>query len=122
MSETKKRWRPSLTAYRELQKQLSEVNVLLDEEKTTSEARLVEIDSLKRELSDARSVCDSVSKKEYEKLKTEIISFKRSNELMDAELEIMRKKFGDMCQIADERSAEIGRLKSRGFFERLFNK
>ena len=122
MSETKKRWRPSLTAYRELQKQLSEVNVLLDEEKTTSEARLVEIDSLKRELSDAMSVCDSVSKKEYEKLKTEIISFKRSNELMDAELEIMRKKFGDMCQIADERSAEIGRLKSRGFFERLFNK
>ena len=122
MSETKKRWRPSLTAYRELQKQLSEVNVLLDEEKTTSEARLVEIERLKRELSDAMSVCDSVSKKEYEKLKTEIISFKRSNELMDAELEIMRKKFGDMCQIADERSAEIGRLKSRGFFERLFNK
>ena len=122
MSETKKRWRPSLTAYRELQKQLSEVNVLLDEEKTTSEARLVEIERLKRELSDAMSVCDSVSKKEYEKLKTEIISFKRFNELMDAELEIMRKKFGDMCQIADERSAEIGRLKSRGFFERLFNK
>lgn len=57
-----------------------------------------------------------------EQLTAENSALRQSNALMEQELNLCRSRIGVLEEIADNRAVEVERLKSRGFFDRLFNR
>lgn len=86
MAETKKRFRPSLTAYRALENEVSE---------------------LKEELA------------KYITMKN---TLEKSNELMEQELDRVRKSNIELGKLNGQLCNELQAIKSRGFWKRLFNR
>lgn len=95
MEEKKKRWRPSLTAYRELENLVSE----LKEEN----ARLI-------------------SKEESDRLKDKISVLEKSNKLLEEECDNLRGKLEEAGSTIDAMDKEIFALCHRGLWARIFNK
>lgn len=95
MEEKKKRWRPSLTAYRELENLVSE----LKEEN----ARLI-------------------SKEESDRLKDKISVLEKSNKLLEEECDNLRGKLEEAGSTIDAMDKEIFALCHRSLWARIFNK
>jgi len=95
MEEKKKRWRPSLTAYRELENLVSE----LKEEN----ARLI-------------------SKDESDRLKDKISVLEKSNKLLEEECDNLRGKLEEAGSTIDAMDKEIFALCHRSLWARIFNK
>lgn len=106
MEEKKKRWRPSLTAYREMEE--------------TVHRQCVELDAWRdkyRELekSKVRTVKGSVSQLEYDALLE-----KYNKELLYHD--VLSREMSDLQETVACLKAEVERLESRGFWARVFNR
>lgn len=136
MEEKKKRWRPSLTAYRALESENAELKehlsrISLESANAGKEAEAGTVvtveeynglfckysllqkhyDALEAEKADAES-----------KLNSEISTLKQSNSLVEAEIKRLRlenEKLGEKCRLQGN---EITRLQGRSFWQRVFNK
>ena len=128
MAENKKRVRPTWTQVRDLEAKLA------DQIEGTS--RLVKDCDLWREkyqklfaehnlLLKAADNGDSVTEMLSDELATlrgKVTQLESSNNFMDAELRKVRAELDLEHATADHLAAEVGRLKSRGFWARVFNK
>jgi hypothetical protein len=92
MAETKKRFRPTLTAYRALENEVSKFKEM--------NARLI---------GDNQSLVDKNH------------TLEQSNTLMEQELDRVRKANLELCTLSSRLSNELREIKSRGFWKRLFN-
>lgn len=95
MEEKKKRWRPSLTAYRALENLVSE----LKEEN----ARLI-------------------SKEDSDRLKDKISVLEKSNKLLEEECDNLRGKLEEAGSTIDAMDKEIYALCHRNLWQRILNK
>lgn len=106
MEEKKKRWRPSLTAYRALENEVSELK-----EKVR---RL-----MGRKSSDD---CVKVLRDHIEALENENSTLKRSNELMEKGRDTLNDSVQTLRKENEKLRSDIRLLKGRGFWSRLLNK
>ena len=120
MEEKKKRWRPSLAQYRELEKKL--------ESQIDGTSKLVaDCDGWRekyRNLLDdiSKGNVDVVLKDHIDSLRCENNALERSNEFMSREIGNLRDTNKAVIQENKDLRDELFRLKSRGFFARVFNK
>lgn len=105
--EKEKRWRPSLTAYRELEKKL--------EKQLEGTSRLVRECDIWREK--FRTLLA-----ERDKLAANVRQLEQVNTLQAAEMKVLRRKGDEFASLACERAGEIKRLRSRGLWSRIFNR
>jgi len=113
MEEKKKRWRPSLTAYRELEKKL--------ESQIEGTSQLVKDCDAWREK--YRGVVDGyVPVSKYNDLLAKNNTLEQSNKLMEDELNRVREANVSLGKKCAELSNKLSELLSRGWFARLFNK
>lgn len=120
MEEKKKRWRPSLAQYREMERKL--------EEQIEGTSRIVQdcdgwrekYRKLVKEVS--KNCVDKVLKDRIDTLERENDTLSRSNEFMASELNSIRKQDSSVARENQELRDELFCLKNRGFFARLFNK
>lgn len=114
MAETKKRFRPSLTAYRALENEVSELKEELAKYKQTHNQMSVHV--------------NEVVRIEKESLQTELdhlqIKYKtllKSNNLLEQERDRNHEAISDLEKRNKQLSNELKTIKSRGFWKRLFN-
>ena len=96
----KKRIRATWRMVHELERQRDDLSERLNDEVAISNHRL----ELVKQLTSEKSTLE------------------QSNALMEQELNLCRSRIGVLEEIADNRAVEVERLKSRGFFDRLFNR
>jgi len=104
MEEKKKRWRPSLTAYRE--------------QEETIHRQCVELDAWREKY---RKLAESTDMVAYQKVVGERDQQIHYNSLKDKELESMRTQNDALRNEIVELRDEVYALEHRGFFARLFN-
>jgi len=102
--EKKKRWRPSLTAYRELEE--------------TIHRQCVELDAWREKYRELAKSADVVA---YQKVVGERDQQIHYNSLKDKELENMRLSNDSLRKEIVELKDEVYSLEHRGFWSRLFN-
>ena len=115
MAETKKRFRPSLTAYRALENEVSELKEELAKYKQThnqmsvhdNEFVRIEKESLQTELG---------------QLKIKYKTLLKSNELLEQERDRNHETISDLEKRNKQLSNKLQAIKSRGFWKRLFNR
>lgn len=108
MAETKKRFRPTLTAYRALENEVSTLREELAKYKQANGKMDAHIDEAMRiELTSLRSKNHTLE---------------QSNELMKAELERLRNAHDVLIKSYALLGAEMAVLKARGFWARVFNR
>ena len=100
MEEKKKRWRPSLTAYRSLEGELSEM----------------------REQCMILRQADSCRSDEMRILRSRLAASERSNTLLADEIERLRNSSRDLTDENASLRAEVSRLKSRSIWKRIMDK
>lgn len=101
MAEAKKRFRPTLTAYRALESENSE---------------------LKEEIARLRQYReDLVPLDKHNDLMAKSHALEQSNTLMEQELDRVRKANLELGTLSSQLSNELREIKSRGFWKRVFN-
>jgi len=121
MEEKKKRWRPSLGAYRALEKEI--------EGHMEDKSLLVaECDAWREKY---RALYESVSElsgviNDMKALKASLCEGRRmleeSNKALRLEAENLHTSLGRAVTMIEDKDDEIDRLRSRGFWARVFNK
>lgn len=123
MEEKKKRWRPSLTAYRELEKKLAEQIEGTSQLVKDCDAWREKYRELKKKYDDALHVRnDVVPRKVHQELVTENRTLVESNKLMEEELNRVRDANVSLGKKCAELNNKLSELLSRGWFARLLNK
>lgn len=120
MEEKKKRWRPSLTAYRELEKKL--------ESQIEGTSRIVQdcdgwrekYRELIKEISNGND--KKVLRDHIKALECENRTLRHSNELMETELKRNSQVLEWNTRAMNELRGVLHNLKSRGFWARVFNR
>ena len=115
MSETKKRFRPSLTAYRALESENSELKEELAKYKQTHNQMTVHINEVER-------IQNEQLHTELDKLKTKYRTLMESNKLLEQERDRNHQTLSDISKLNKQLSNELQAIKSRGFWKRLFNR
>ena len=100
MEEKKKRWRPSLTAYRSLEGELSEM----------------------REQCMILRQADAYRSDEMRILRSRLAASERSNTLLADEIERLRNSSRELTDENASLRAEVSRLKSRSLWKRIMDK
>jgi len=108
MAETKKRFRPTLTAYRDLESENSELKEKLAKYEQVQGKMKVHIEGIVRT--------------ENDKLKAENSVLEKSNKLMEQELKRLRKTNVSLKEECKYLDSELLAIKSRGFWARVFNR
>ena len=126
----KKRFRPTLTAYRELEEQvraLTESNTQLQEKyrkqlsiNTESSIKITELEKKCRDAESVRN--DVVSKWSYEELLTKCDTLEKSNKYADDCISRLQNELSAMTKESEKYHTRCNRLLNRSFFERVFNK
>ena len=115
MAETKKRFRPTLTAYRALENEVSELKEELSKYKMMEKCGIPQSDeATKIELCSLRS--------KYHQLKVKYDTLIKSNELLEQERDRNHQALSDMSKLNKQLSNKLQAIKSRGFWKRLFNR
>lgn len=119
MEEKKKRFRPSLTAYRELESKLAD--------QIDGTSRLVKDCDLWREkyrqlVKEHKKLQASIEAEAVRELKDKNTTLEQSNTLLSAETDTLRSKMSQLSELADKASKEVKRLNERSFWARVFNK
>lgn len=120
MGETKKRVRPTWTQVRTLEAQLAE--------QIEGTSRLVKdcylwrekYQKLFAEYMELKSATDDNDI--IRSLRDKNTTLERSNDLVKTELDLREAKYKILEEALEERTAEVERLQSRGFWDRLFNR
>lgn len=150
-TEKKKRWRPSLGAYRAQENEISELREKVASLRIDIDKRNAEIKTLKRNLFDAAKgdlvgrlikenetlrksldeqiegtsrlvgECDDWREK-YRELKDKNTQIEKSNDYMEKELMRIRSEEKDGNAELDELRREVEYLRNRGFWARIINK
>ena len=115
MAETKKRFRPTLTAYRALENEVSELKEELAKYKQTHNQMSVHVNEV------VRIENESLQTK-LEQLKIKYKTLLKSNELLEQERDRNHQTLSDMSKLNKQLSNELQAIKSRGFWKRLFNR
>lgn len=106
--EEKKRWRPSLGEYRELEevihRQCDELNAWRDKY---------------RELD--KKIKHDMPSGTYQEVVTRCLAAERSNTLLTEEIERQRNTISNMEYQVREKDGELFKLQNRSFWKRLFN-
>ncbi|MBR1449538.1 MAG: hypothetical protein IJ588_12435 [Prevotella sp.] len=111
MEEKKKRVRPTVAQVRALEARVAELeNLTAARDRALVEA-MEELKGVKTALLQARECSDSA-----------IHTLEQSNALMEQELKLRESKIALLEEVADNRAAEVERLKGRGFWARVFNR
>lgn len=97
--EKKKRFRPTVTAYRELEEELAETKQRLSNHLSANVRYAEDIQKFSRQVS----------------------ALERSNRLMEEELERVRKANTELAKLNCQLCKELQVIKSRGFWARVFN-
>jgi predicted nucleic acid-binding Zn-ribbon protein len=121
--EKKKRWRPSLTAYRELEETIHRQCVELDAWREKCR-KLVEAKSNVSDKTVSQWAYDELKKK-YDELDVALTTQKHALDDAENEKKALAEKLGELCELQkdyDAVCAENLSLKSRGFWARVFNK
>lgn len=114
MAETKKRFRPSLTAYRALENEVSELKEELAKYKQTHNQMSVHVDEVVRIEKESLQT-------ELDQLKIKYKTLLKSNELLEQERDRNHEAISDLEKRNKQLSNELQAIKSRGFWKRLFN-
>ena len=120
MDEKTKRWRPSLTQYRELQAKL-------DEQIEGTSRIVADCDGWRAKY---RNLIEEISKgndkkvlrDHIEALECENRTLRHSNEMMETELDKMRASDNEFARENRELRDEVFCLRNRGFWARVFNR
>lgn len=115
MAETKKRFRPSLTAYRALENEVSELKEELAKYKQTHNQMSVHVDEVVRIEKESLQT-------ELDQLKIKYKTLLKSNELLEQERDRNHEAISDLEKRNKQLSNELQAIKSRGFWKRLFNR
>lgn len=115
MAETKKRFRPSLTAYRALENEVSELKEELAKYKQTHNQMSVHVNEVVRIEKESLQT-------ELDQLKIKYKTLLKSNELLEQERDRNHRAISDMSKQYRQLSNELQAIKSRGFWKRLFNR
>ena len=114
MAETKKRFRPSLTAYRALENEVSELKEELAKYKQTHNQMSVHVNEVVR-----------IEKKslqtELDQLQIKYKTLLKSNNLLEQERDRNHQTISNMSKQNKLLYNELQAIKSRGFWKRLFN-
>lgn len=121
MEEKKKRWRPSLTAYRELEAKLESQIDGTSQLVKDCDAWREKYRKLKVKFDDEHFASVHLHK-EYNDLKAERDTLEKSNKLMEDELNRLRAINDKLSKKCVDRDDQIEALKNRGFWARVFNK
>lgn len=114
MEEKKKRWRPSLTAYRELEKKLESQIEGTSQLVKDCDAWLEKYCKLEKKLQEATD--------DFNDLNGDKKILEHSNKLMEDELKRVREANESLGKKCAELSNKLSELLSRGWFARLLNK
>ena len=121
MEEKKKRWRPSLTAYRELERRL--------EEQIEGTSLIVqECDGWRRkyrELADSNRVlarCAGDPARIVGELREKNETLEKSNAFLDGEISRLRERCRWLEEEKERLSHDLSALRERGFWARLLNR
>lgn len=114
MEEKKKRWRPSLTAYRELEKKLAEQIEGTSQLVKDCDAWREKYCELEKQVTGLKAWNGDSSDK--------ISVLDQSNKLMEEELNRVRNQRDELQKVNQRNLAYIERMESRGWFARLLNK
>lgn len=130
MEEKKKRFRPTLTAYRALEKELAEVREnyrvqslfckYSDEEIAHLKDAADEVVVWKNRAQEAESKCKML-KGLRDDFENKWLTSEQSNRLLEDEVRNLRMTNARQKKGLDEANAEVDRLYRRGFWKRLFN-
>lgn len=115
MAETKKRFRPTLTAYRALESENSELKEELAKYKQTHNKMSVHVNEVVR-------IENKSLQTELEHLKIKYKTLLKSNKLLEQERDRNHQTLSDMSKLNKQLSNELQAIKSRGFWKRLFNR
>ncbi len=113
MAETKKRFRPSLTAYRALENEVSELKEELAKYKQTHNQMSVHVNEVVRIEKESLQT-------ELDQLKIKYKTLLKSNELLEQERDRNQKAIPDLEKRNKQLRNELQAIKSRGFWKRLF--
>lgn len=106
--EVKKRWRPSLGEYRELE------NVI--------HRQCVELDAWRERYRELEAGMEQpTAPGTFQDVTSRCLNAERSNKLLSEEMGRMRKKIGDLEYQLRDANSEIERLNARSFWKRVFN-
>ena len=115
MAETKKRFRPSLTAYRALENEVSELKEELTKYKQTHNQMSVHVNEVVR-------IENESLQTELDQLKIKYKTLLKSNKLLEQERDRNHEAISDLEKRNKQLSNELQAIKSRGFWKRLFNR
>jgi len=115
MAETKKRFRPSLTAYRALENEVSTLKEELAKYKQTHNQMSVHVNEVVRIEKESLQT-------ELDQLKIKYKTLLKSNELLVQERDRNHEAISDLEKRNKQLSNELKTIKSRGFWKRLFNR
>lgn len=126
MEETKKRWRPTLTAYREQEEVIHRQCVELDawREKYRELVKCKEAGAyqeLNGKYREQLTFSEHLGKR-LDELKSENASLSQSNKLMEMELRKVQSELDFEREVSRVKAAECENLRNRGFWARVFNR
>lgn len=132
MEEKKKRWRPSLTAYREMEETVHRQCMELDAWREKYHTLKKLYDHLDEECSKLSKVVKRQKKQmednsvvtvdEYNGLMAEMKRSETVVKRLEDELAVEKEKKDILEYVISEKEVRIAELESRGFWRRLFNK
>lgn len=118
--EKKKRWRPSLTAYRALEAKVAEYESCKDLKKLKDDYDLLR--NRFNDLAEKKKLMADDFKEREEKMTIEKNALEKSNGLLEKEIKRLRELVEGYDRDIINLKAENARLKNRTFWQRLFNK
>ena len=130
--EKKKRWRPSLTAYREMEETVHRQCVELDawrvkyhalsESYERADSECVKLSDILRRQKKQMEACEVVTVGEYNTLMAELKRSETVTKRLEDESSVLKAKTELFDSIISEKERRIAELEGRGFWKRLFNK
>lgn len=106
--EEKKRWRPSLGEYRELEEVIHR--------------QCVELDAWRDKYRELKDMMDKeMPSGTYQEVVSRCLAAERSNTLLTEEIERQRHTISNMEYQVREKDGELFKLQNRSFWKRLFN-
>lgn len=138
MEEKKKRWRPSLTAYRAQEREIADLKEQLRLQEKAEGYTIGEIEELKGYKKKFEEQLDGSSRlvkdcdlwrekyqelvKKYDSLQEKNNLLEKSNGFLSKETDRLRELVNDLGVKEHNEAKEIERLRKRGFWARVFNK
>ena len=126
---TKKRFRPTLTAYRELEAKVDALTKTNEELQAKYRKQLLDYDNMSLRIESLKVECESlkqqhddmVPRSAYDELLSKYETLEKSNKYLEESRNSLHKELEDERIEHKKCRRNLNELKSRGFFARVFN-